>query len=1316
MAVLTKITSRSLADNAVSSAKIQDGAIAVADVADGSISTAKLADDAVTTAKIANDQVTAAKIPAGAVVADVGAGGITDTQLATNAVTTVKIAADAVTNDKVADAAIDTAAKLGSNVVTSSAILDANITAAKLSSTALATVENVKPHIQPGKLYPAWSGLLTDNTGFTFTDSSTSARILSPSGAVHHSGVQKKIGSTALAFSGVSGGGIVTVPASTDFDLFDTYDWTLELWLYHRSPTTNWGRIMGKDSDNNGWEMHFNGTTGQLQFGHGSTGFVSGDMQSNSNSTIAANTWTHIAVVHTDSSNNFRMYKDGVMVIEQTGVVNDWTSANKAIRIGDRYNNAYWMDGYLDEIRLVKGTAVYTGNFTPPTALTATGGTYASGTNVNTSITSGHTKLLIHSDAGGHVGAYGTAQADGHKYYYTDIKGSEPIHDPRIGAYFGGQRHPFRSLQLLEKETEAQSVNCYSVDGRKWIRISGTANTDVEVKNHGSGNMIKLGNGTDFIEITGYLNDINIRLETHPNYDGWTKQLNGGTVSAGQSAVTRDSPLTNRFMDSGSVLNVGVGATLGINTVRINSHDNNIYCFGIDLVAHDKFTDATCDTNHTSGLGSPASTSKITMTSTAALSVGISVSGAGIAAGTTVSSIESSTVAVLSAATTATNTNATLTFGGNDISIPAQNVVSYGKKFALSAASHHYNPFATNQAGAAVAIGSGSSHGSVATGWAGTGAGYYDNTLDTATSMGLSAWVQNSKYYRPVNGGRVVKWVDSSGNIKTSVNMMPPAACITGNNNGGQSTLVESYNWTTQITPVFGHYTIDSSQSETAKTFSIFEFGNGSCNSGTTAGLMKSDFSMLSDTPDECVYVMDDGLTGAHAKAWRSYENQSTGGGGRFTYGNSPGSSLINYTFIGTGFSTHAIYTSSIPIGWRKIVENLPYGTHVIKVHRNGTPNTDVWVDGVHTYVNSTDHNLWRPNEIAYSQPKRPPIPEDAVVLSDYMLMADFIGQSTGGNQHISKGSRYISSSRDIFYDSGGTVAMGGGPDALNYRNQNIDIASHSSMTTSLPAFGTQFAVTGYAMNADLGAAMTMEINNSAVSSTTFGSAAVAGGFSPTTTLGHHKFELSGASSGSMNLDGFYIASPIHTSHHYQTFETPFLKELVGGDRNMEQNNLVVTGDGKSWDEVTRDTSYIGNTVFGVTNVADGNITGNIIINLNDYRGAASANSTWNAVQKDVAIGFDRWYILEDGQYECRAFYRAAATNTGWRLLVNAIAFNDQHHFYHNITANSQSTQVSFPILTLKRGDFIFLLMEGGNIGPGNYEAGMKFEILKLKK
>ena len=48
---------------------------------------------------------------------------------------------------------------------------------------------------------------------------------------------------------------------------------------------------------------------------------------------------------------------------------------------------------------------------------------------------------------------YGTVQADGRMYYYTEIAGSKPIKDPRIGAYFGGQRHRMSSLQLLEQET-----------------------------------------------------------------------------------------------------------------------------------------------------------------------------------------------------------------------------------------------------------------------------------------------------------------------------------------------------------------------------------------------------------------------------------------------------------------------------------------------------------------------------------------------------------------------------------------------------------------------------------------------------------------------------------------------------------------------------------------------------------------------------------------------------------------------------------------------------------------------------------------------
>lgn len=74
------------------------------------------------------------------------------------------------------------------------------------------------------------------------------------------------------------------------------------------------------------------------------------------------------------------------------------------------------------------------------------------------------------------------------------------------------------------------------------------------------------------------------------------------------------------------------------------------------------FTDNTCDTNHTSGLGSPTSTSNVTMDSTSKVRKGMAVSGSGIASGAYVTNVVSSTVITLSSATTATANNVTLTF------------------------------------------------------------------------------------------------------------------------------------------------------------------------------------------------------------------------------------------------------------------------------------------------------------------------------------------------------------------------------------------------------------------------------------------------------------------------------------------------------------------------------------------------------------------------------------------------------------------------------------------------------------------------------
>ena len=101
-----------------------------------------------------------------------------------------------------------------------------------------------------------------------------------------------------------------------------------------------------------------------------------------------------------------------------------------------------------------------------------------------------------------------------------------------------------------------------------------------------------------------------------------------------------------------------------------------VECQSMALRFNAPITDGTCDTTDTDAT--------VTMDNTGRIAVGMSVSGTGIPAGTTVSSITDGTTFELSAVATASNTNTTLTFGSsatkidiNDISIEYREL--YGK-------------------------------------------------------------------------------------------------------------------------------------------------------------------------------------------------------------------------------------------------------------------------------------------------------------------------------------------------------------------------------------------------------------------------------------------------------------------------------------------------------------------------------------------------------------------------------------------------------------------------------------------------------------
>jgi hypothetical protein len=152
-----------------------------------------------------------------------------------------------------------------------------------------------------------------------------------------------------------------------------TADFTIEFWVYPLSVGTQQGLVTitnTTSSGNNGLSVYLD-TSNKLTF------FVNGNTVVTSTTTniISANSWYHIALVRNSTTNT--LYLNGVSVA--SSILTPTWPATPTIGIGRLYNDntSFTLSGYLSNVRIVKGTAVYTANFTPPTApLTAITNTY----------------------------------------------------------------------------------------------------------------------------------------------------------------------------------------------------------------------------------------------------------------------------------------------------------------------------------------------------------------------------------------------------------------------------------------------------------------------------------------------------------------------------------------------------------------------------------------------------------------------------------------------------------------------------------------------------------------------------------------------------------------------------------------------------------------------------------------------------------------------------------------------------------------------------------------------------------------------------
>lgn len=215
------------------------------------------------------------------------------------------------------------------------------------------------------------------NGSTVFVDSSSNSFAVTGFGNAQISTAQSKFGGASLAFDG--SGDYLRVADNDAFEI-GAGDFTLEAWIYLTGYSASYSgnffaMIACKDSGAAGAGRAFafsvNGTASSWT-GLSLVLFASNTTNTGNTGSFAfsLNTWYHVAVARSGST--VRLYVDGNDVGGGTNTRSvQATTTLVTIGAEDPFYQAsfaYWFPGYIDDLRITKGVARYTANFTPPSA------------------------------------------------------------------------------------------------------------------------------------------------------------------------------------------------------------------------------------------------------------------------------------------------------------------------------------------------------------------------------------------------------------------------------------------------------------------------------------------------------------------------------------------------------------------------------------------------------------------------------------------------------------------------------------------------------------------------------------------------------------------------------------------------------------------------------------------------------------------------------------------------------------------------------------------------------------------------------------
>lgn len=196
------------------------------------------------------------------------------------------------------------------------------------------------------------------NGSTSFPDSSMFNHPVTQSGAPAVDTSQFKFGGASAVFTGSAGN--LTLDGSSDFAFPNGTDFTIDFWLRPNSVSGQHTIYDSRPTSTSGYYVTLYTTGTQIAFYTNNGAIITAGA-------IATGTWTHIALARQGTST--KLFQDGVQIGSTYTDTNSYLNgASRPILGSDGYSAANYANDWVDQLRVSKGIARWSANFTPPTS------------------------------------------------------------------------------------------------------------------------------------------------------------------------------------------------------------------------------------------------------------------------------------------------------------------------------------------------------------------------------------------------------------------------------------------------------------------------------------------------------------------------------------------------------------------------------------------------------------------------------------------------------------------------------------------------------------------------------------------------------------------------------------------------------------------------------------------------------------------------------------------------------------------------------------------------------------------------------------